>query len=292
MAGVTELGYLGIGVRDLGAWKAFAAEVLGLEVVEGDGPRSCALRMDYWFQRFIVTENGSDDLDFAGWRVANAEALDEISHRLRRADIRHEVASPQQAADRHVLGFLRLVDPGGVPLEIFYGPRIEPGLPFYPGRRMHGPFVTGDSGLGHIVTDLADPAKCEEFYLGILGMRGSIEYELQRQGAHAIMHFMSCNPRQHSLAFANFRSNKRLSHVMTETARLEDVGLTRDIVRRRGVPMRLDIGQHHNDRAVSFYFVTPSGWNWEMGWGVAAPTGQAEWGKAGIWGHDVVPPPR
>src|ERR1700691_6025819 len=100
MTAVTELGYLGIGVRDLSAWKAFAGEVLGLEVVPGDGPRSCGLRMDYWFQRFVVTENGTDDIEFAGWRVANAEAFGEIEQRLRRAEIPHEVASPQQAADR------------------------------------------------------------------------------------------------------------------------------------------------------------------------------------------------
>jgi hypothetical protein len=71
-------------------------------------------------------------------------------------------------------------------------------------------------------------------------------------------------------------------------ALLEDVGMTRDIVKRRGTPISLDIGQHHNDRAVSFYFVTPSGWNWECGWGVIPPAGQAEWGKAGIWGHEFM----
>lgn len=291
MAGVTELGYLGIGVRDLGAWKAFASEVLGLEVVSGEDPRRCAFRMDYWFERFIVIENGIDDLAFAGWRVANQETFDEVAHRLRRAEIPYEIASTQQAADRHVLGLMTLADPCGVPIEIFFGPRIEPSLPFHPGRRRHGPFVTGESGLGHIVTDVGDPKKCEEFYVGILGMRGSIEYELNRQGTHAVMHFMSCNPRQHSLAFANFRGRQRLSHVMTETARLDDVGLTRDIVKRRGVPIRLDLGQHHNDRAVSFYFVTPSGWNWEVGWGVVPPTGQAEWGRAGIWGHEPLTSP-
>ena len=74
MTAVTELGYLGIGVRDLGAWKAFAGEVLGIEVVPGDGPRICGLRMDYWFQRFVVTENGTDDIDFVGWRVATCSA--------------------------------------------------------------------------------------------------------------------------------------------------------------------------------------------------------------------------
>jgi len=105
-----------------------------------------------------------------------------------------------------------------------------------------------------------------------------------------LLYFMSCNRRQHSLAFGHLGSKKRLVHVMTELDRLEDVGLARDIVKRRELPIRIDIGQHHNDRTVSFYPVTPSGWVWEYGWGVSSPSGQAEWAKAGIWGHEFFPP--
>ena len=34
MAKVTSLGYLGIGVSDLAAWKTYALDVLGIEVIE------------------------------------------------------------------------------------------------------------------------------------------------------------------------------------------------------------------------------------------------------------------
>jgi 2,3-dihydroxybiphenyl 1,2-dioxygenase len=294
MSVVTELGYFGIGVRDIGAWKAFAGEVLGFEVVEGEDALSCAFRMDYWSQRIVVTENGADDIGFVGWRVADAAAFDALRGRLRSAGVPHAVASAGQACDRQVLGLMTLSDPGAVPIEIFYGPRIEPGLPFRPGRRMHGPFVTGERGLGHVVMDVADPDACEAFYRDLAGMRGSVEFEIPLppdQPAKALrMHFMSCNARQHSLAFSRFGGDKRLSHVMTEFAKLEDVGLTRDIAKRRNIPIQMDIGQHHNDRAVSLYLVTPSGWSWECGWGVAAPSGQAEWGSAPIWGHDHLAP--
>lgn len=48
MAKVTELGYMGINVSDGDAWRNFASEVVGLEVVdEGEGDRFY-LRMDYW----------------------------------------------------------------------------------------------------------------------------------------------------------------------------------------------------------------------------------------------------
>ena len=40
MSSVTELGYLGMSVTDLDAWRAYAAEVAGMEVVdEGEGDR-------------------------------------------------------------------------------------------------------------------------------------------------------------------------------------------------------------------------------------------------------------
>lgn len=40
MSVVTELGYLGLSVSDLAAWRAYAAEVAGMEVVdEGEGDR-------------------------------------------------------------------------------------------------------------------------------------------------------------------------------------------------------------------------------------------------------------
>jgi 2,3-dihydroxyethylbenzene 1,2-dioxygenase len=288
MNGVTELGYLCLGVRDLGAWKAFAGEVLGLELVAGETARRCYVRMDYWHRRILLEENGGDDLDAAGWRVAGPAELEEMAERLRLAEIPFKVASEQEAADRQVLGFIKATDPGGTPLEIFYGPRIEPGVPFHPTRRMHGPLVTGERGLGHIVIEQKDTKKSEAFYTRLMGMRGSIEYDRQRPGMPPLtLAFMSCNSRQHSLAFGNLNRGRRMSHVMMEFARLEDVGLTRDVVKAHQVEIMMDIGQHHNDRAVSFYVKTPSGWNWEIGWGVCPPSGQAEFGKGEIWGHDV-----
>jgi len=47
-AAVIELGYMGISVKDPAAWKSFAANMLGLQVLdEGDKDRFY-LRMDNW----------------------------------------------------------------------------------------------------------------------------------------------------------------------------------------------------------------------------------------------------
>jgi catechol-2,3-dioxygenase len=78
MAKVTEFGYLGIGVKDGDAWREFASQVVGMEVLdEGDGDRFY-LRMDNQHHRIIVNLHGNDDMDFIGWRVAGPDEFDEM----------------------------------------------------------------------------------------------------------------------------------------------------------------------------------------------------------------------
>ena len=75
MVQVTELGYMGFGVKDLEALKKFAADVLAMEVVdEGPGDR-CYLLMDYWHHRIVLHSDPSDDLMYLGFRVAGGEDL-------------------------------------------------------------------------------------------------------------------------------------------------------------------------------------------------------------------------
>ena len=286
MSSVTELGYIGIGVSDLGAWKSFAAEVLGLEIAQDAETASCRFRMDYWHHRILVHATGSDDIEFVGWRVPWEEDLEEIEGRFDRAGLRYQRATADEAAQRGVLGFTKVTDPGGIRTEIFFGPRIDYDVPFHPGRRVHGPFVTGKRGFGHVVLEQPDLAAAQAFYTRQLGMSGHVEFErTMPNGSLSKMHFMSCNSRQHSLAFSTGKRPKRISHAMIECARIEDVGLTRDIAKARQIKIGMDIGQHFNDRAVSFYMETPSGWSIEVGWGVVPPSGQAEYGARDIWGH-------
>ncbi len=285
MAGVNELGYVKIGVSDLGAWKAFASQALGLEVVDGETSSTCYLRMDYWHYRILLEQDGSDDIAAAGWRVSDVEDLDVIEANCIANNVYSRRASEQEALDRHVLGLLFLSDPAGIPLEIFYGPRVEFSRPIYPGRRMHGRFLTEDGGFGHMVVRQPNLQGSEFFYKNILGMSGSIGSRTVTDGVMRTAVFMNCNRRQHSLAFVASTRGKLLNHLMTEVSHMEDVGLTLDTLSQLGLPRTSELGQHHNDRALSFYFPTPSGWSWEIGWNVGRPNPQAEYASGDIWGH-------
>src|SRR5579859_794922 len=136
--GVTELGYVGFDVGDLGAWRSFASEILGMEFIEE--PDGARLRMDYWHQRIVLHQGPGDDLRYAGFRVSGPDTFRSMQRQLKEFGVSFEVASPAEAEDRHVLEFLKLEDPAGLPVEIFHGPQVDRHAPFRPGRGMHGKF--------------------------------------------------------------------------------------------------------------------------------------------------------
>ena len=82
MANVTQLGYLGLGVKDGDAWKQFATNVLGFQVTTGDDQGTFYLRMDEYHHRFLI-HPGDDDLAYIGWEVPDAQTLQAVAARLK-----------------------------------------------------------------------------------------------------------------------------------------------------------------------------------------------------------------
>ena len=285
MSIVTELGYLGLTVSDLDAWKRFGTEVVGLELLDEGEPDRFYFRMDNWHHRFVVHVGDGDDLAYSGWRVADESALFDILGRLDAAGHSYRIGTPEEAAERHVLGLAKLEDPSGNAIELFYGPRIDAHLPFHPGRRMHGKFVTGSEGLGHILIQAEDSRASHAFYT-LLGLKGHIQYHLNTPNGQIQPVFMNCNDRQHSVAFG-VNGEKRPNHLMLEYCELNDLGKSHDIVRARGIDVALQLGKHANDEALTFYFATPSGWVLELGWGAAKSFPQQQYHLNDVFGHAV-----
>ena len=286
MVQVTELGYMGIGVKSLEEWKKFATELVGLEWAD-DGERGRAyLRMDFWHHRLVVQEDPSDDLLYLGFRVAGAEEFAQMQHQLSAAGIKFRVGSPQEAEDRRVLEILKLNDPDGTPLEIFHGPLVQFSKPFHPGRRMYGRFKTGTGGLGHCIIRQKDPKAACRFYEQ-LGMRGGIEYKVRFGDREFTPMFMHCNDRDHSVAFGLGSPDRRINHLMIEVDNLDDVGFTHDLIRKTKVPVAISLGKHSNDHMYSFYFRNPSGWIWEYGCGARPATHQSEYYTEDMFGHQM-----
>lgn len=286
MAAVTELGYVVFGVSDLAAWRAFAAELLGLEVCEeANEPGRLYLRTDYWHHRIVLEADGTDDLNAAGLRVAGAEELDALRARLVEAGIAFEEGGAALSAARRVLDLIRLRDPAGNPLEIFHGPLIEPHKPFHPGRRMHGRFATGDhGGVGHMILRHAGLDAMQRFYR-LLGMRGGLEYRIPTPDGVFDILFMHCNQRDHSLAFGP-PSTKSVNHLMLEVENIDDLFMTHELVKASPYPILISLGKHANDHVLSFYFASPSGFLIEVGHGGRPATHQSEYYVRDTYGHE------
>jgi 2,3-dihydroxybiphenyl 1,2-dioxygenase len=288
MGQVTELGYVGLGVKDLAVWKDFAANILALEV-DDDGPGRAFLRMDYWRYRLFLQEDGTDDLCMLGFRVAGPEAFRAMARDLADAGVAVQIGTPAEADARHVLEVMKLNDASGYPIEIFHGPHIQPHRPFHPGRRMHGRFKTGSGGMGHLIhRETVGFEKTCEFY-NLLGLTGGIEYKIPIPGAPRPVEilFLHCNERDHTIAFGP-PGSKRINHLMFEMENFDDVGLTYEIVQQAGLPMAMTPGRHANDDMYSFYFMNPSGWMCEIGWGGRPATKQSEYYSRDTYGHAPV----
>ena len=282
MSYVTELGYLGYGVSSLQQWKKYAREVIGAEWQEEYGV--AYLRFDLWHHRIALHDDPVDDLLYVGWRVSDAESLRSLMNELEKAGIDFHVGSEAESRERRVLGLIKLLSPGGIPTEIFYGPQVDAHKPFHPGRPMFGRFRTGDNlGFGHI--SLREDGSAESFYR-LLGFKGTLEYKVDLPGgAVATPVFMNCNDRQHSVAFGLGPIPKRCHHLMLEYTDVMDLGIAHDIAQKEGIEFAMSLGTHANDGALTFYTVSPSGWQVELGWGVKPRGEHVQYYVADVFGH-------
>ncbi|HAD26281.1 MAG TPA: biphenyl-2,3-diol 1,2-dioxygenase [Alphaproteobacteria bacterium] len=288
-AKVASLGYIGIGVKDIDAWKDFAQNVLGLQIA-GEGPDGATLlRMDEYSRRFMLHPTGEDDIIFSGFEVPAIEEFEALEAKLNAAGVETTRATDEEKKARGVVDLFHCKDPDGLRTEIYYGPKVEFEKPFHSPRAISG-FVTGDQGFGHMVLSTADMAAARNFYENLLGFLISdyINMEVAPEFRLDLV-FLHCNPRHHTLALAPVPIPNRLLHFMVQLNNLDDVGSTLYIVREKGIGMGMDLGKHTNDHMVSFYMKSPSGFEIEYGWG-ARVIDDATWNvvhhtSGSIWGH-------
>lgn len=288
---VQELGYVGITSGDLPVWREYATTVLGHEVAHDSDDQALFLKMDEHHHRLSVHPGDEEDVRFVGWSVGTPARMDAIAAQLDAADIAVTAAKPEEAADRRVLDFVHFVDPHtGIRTELHYGSEVVFTPPFHPQRPITG-FKTGDLGLGHVVSFVADIDAAVSFYSDVLGF--AVSDWIVVPGIGRIGVFMHCNNRHHSFAlFANPAPRKRIHHVMMEYTALDDVGTGYDICLEREL-VTATLGRHLNDRMLSFYFKNPGDWHFEVGWGareIDPATWQVEYYNGfqpggGEWGH-------
>ena len=282
---VQSLGYLRITAEDPHNWAGFADHVLGMQAVPGEGD-VLNLRMDDRHHRIAIepgppSGNGAGGGACYGWEVADAAALDGAAGELEAAGVIVTAGSKEELESRRVAGMIHCLDPAGHRVELFCGADAGDGE-FTPGRDISG-FLTGELGLGHVVLMVPELEPAARFYQDVLGFRLS-DYMMAPFKAT----FLHTNPRHHSLALLEVGVSA-LHHFMVELSDVDDVGRGYDLVQAEGIEVARTLGRHTNDRMISFYARTPSGFEVEYGYG-GRLVDDASWEPCELtatssWGH-------
>jgi 2,3-dihydroxybiphenyl 1,2-dioxygenase len=279
---IQALGYVGLRADDLGEWRSYGTDLLGLQLVDRSS-KSLAFRMDDRKQRLVISDEAGQGASFYGWEVADSEALDALAARLEQAEVAVARGSPALADERFVKELIVFHDPVGNRIEVFRGPQVTT-EPFRPGRNISG-FRTGALGMGHVVLTVANIDEMVAFYSGVLGFELTDYFTSPYR-----VSFYHVNPRHHSLGFVEIGKNG-VHHMMVELFSLDDVGQGYDIAQQEEGRVTSTLGRHINDMVTSFYSKTPSGFHMEYGWGGRA-IDVDNWHPSevvdgpSLWGHD------
>lgn len=296
MAELSNLGYFVIGASDLDAWERFAIDVIGLQAGRREPGKSLALRMDDHEQRMLITKTGEDDFLAAGWELDTHDELDAYVERLRAAGVVVTDGGRELADSRRVERVFACEDPNGLKHEFYVGAHRAPMSGAFRSKVLLGNFNTGRLGVGHVLAVARDPGaqRTVQFYKNTLGLRLSDYIRMEMAPGMVIdaTFLHAATGRHHSLATAYMPSEKRIHHIMVQVENMDDVGLAHDRCAKADVAFIHGIGRHPNDRMLSFYVQTPSGFGLEFGWGGIVIDDDAweikTYSQISDWGH--VPP--
>jgi 3,4-dihydroxy-9,10-secoandrosta-1,3,5(10)-triene-9,17-dione 4,5-dioxygenase len=291
---VRSLGYIRVGAEDVEAWRRFAGEFLGLMEVKGDNPAALYYRMDAHPARLVVSPTAQDAVEAIGLQVHGREELAELVNAVEETGTKVAWLDAAECRERRITEGVRFDDPGGNPLELFWGVALshtEVQTPLVSG------FVTGDQGMGHVVVTVEDGPAAYDFYTRVLGFRPRNTLRMPAAPAadgtpqFETLWFLGCNPRHHTVGILPMAGPGRLIHFMVEASSLDDVGRAWDRCERLNVPVMQTLGRHTNDQMVSFYVISPGGFAVEFGYDGLKVTEDEpvyEITEGAFWGHKFV----
>ena len=289
-----ETAYIGIDCTDPTAVAGYLEEVVGL--MPGDAREGAAStwRADGKATRLWLQKAECDDAACIGFTASNADTYQAAIKRLKTIDVDCAPMSAALKTLRGVQDGVSMSTPWGVPLELVHG-LADAATPFASASYPDG-FVTQEQGFGHfvfIVGSAEDYEASRRFAIEGLGLKLTDFLKMPvGPGVEMNVSFFHCNPRHHSLAIGFIPMPavpKCLHHIMFEVAQVTAVGMAYERAIKAHTPLANTLGQHANDGMVSFYSVSPGGWQVEIG-----ATGRTvtenwadvrEYDRISDWGH-------
>ncbi|MGW1719127.1 VOC family protein [Streptomyces sp. NPDC002156] len=288
--GAVHLGYIVIESDRFADWRRFGADAVGMhhDDISRDVMR---FRLDDQECRFLLRRGPAEDVVATGWHIDDHTTFEQIEARIRAHGVPVVEGTKEEAELRGVERLLRFPGPKGITQEIYTTPVLTP----EPLRMLASGFVTGDSGMGHVAITSTKPAQLRGYFNTVFDARLTDYIDETISGVKLKIRFLRVNERHHSIAIAAVRGlpvdpvRTRVQHLNIQTATLDDVAQSYQRVCELGFDMALSVGQHTNDKELSYYARTPSGFEWEVGWNPIV-IDETTWEPSthqgiSIWGH-------
>jgi 2,3-dihydroxybiphenyl 1,2-dioxygenase len=289
--GSVHLGYIVIETQKFGDWRRFGRDAIGMHLDDASA-ETMRFRLDDNECRFLLQRGPAEDVTALGWQLDDHETFDTILARVRQHGVPVVEGTDEEAALRGVERLVRFPGPNGLTQEVFTRARTA-ATPLQMVAR--GGFVTGAAGMGHVAVTTTRPHEVRGYYNTVFDARLSDYVDETISGVKFKIRFLRVNERHHSVAIAAVNRmplnpiRTRVQHLNIQVADLDDMTAAYQRVRELGFRMALGVGQHTNDKELSFYAVTPSGFEWEVGWNPIV-VDENTWEPTtyrgiSIWGH-------
>ncbi|MEB3050852.1 VOC family protein [Mycolicibacter sp. MYC123] len=289
--GAVSLGYIVIQTDKFADWRRFGRDAIGMHVDDTESG-VMRFRLDEHPCRFLLQRGPAEDVTALGWQLDDHALFDEVVSRVTRHGVPVAEGTGEEAALRGVERLARFSGPNDLTQEIFTraGTGATP-----PDMAVRGGFVTGEDGIGHVALTTTKPHQVRGYYNAVFDARLSDFIDETINGLKLKIRFLRVNRRHHSVAIASVNRlpinpiRTRIQHLNIQVADLDDMTASYQRVTDLGFRMALGVGQHTNDRELSYYAMTPSGFEWEVGWNPIV-VDEKTWEPAtyqGIstWGH-------
>jgi 2,3-dihydroxybiphenyl 1,2-dioxygenase len=289
--GKVQLGYVLIETEKFSDWRRFGSDAIGMHY-DDTSPDAMRFRLDDNECRFLLQRGPAEDVTALGWHLDDHETFDTVLARIRRHGVPVTEGADDEAALRGVERLIRFPGPNGLTQEVFTRARTSV-APLHMAAGCG--FVTGAAGMGHVAVTTTKPHQVRGYYDALLDARLSDFIDETISGLKFKIRFLRVNERHHTVAIAavnRLRLNPirtRVQHLNIQVAELDDMTAAYRRVKQLGFRIALGVGQHTNDKELSFYAVTPSGFEWEVGWNPIV-VDETTWEPSthrgiSIWGH-------
>jgi 2,3-dihydroxybiphenyl 1,2-dioxygenase len=288
--GNVHLGYIVIDTERFADWRRFGRDAIGMHL-DDTLPDVMRFRLDDNECRFLLRRGPAEDVTALGWQLDDHDTFDVILARLMQHGVPVVEGTAEEAALRGVERLVRFPGPKGLAQEVFTRARTST-------TRLDmrvGGFVTGQAGMGHVAITSKRPHQMRGYFNTVFDARLTDFIDETISGVKFKIRFLRVNERHHSVAIAAVNRlpidpiRTRVQHLNIQVAELDDMVMSYQRVKELGFHMALAVGQHTNDRELSYYAVTPSGFEWEVGWNPIV-IDEKTWEPTiyqgiSIWGH-------